>query len=972
MTHDDEAQQIREALWATYDMDNGALRNARAEDVVARAERTGDVDLLLDCLRGLMSAYEFSAERSKMFVPFTRALQLWDADPSQFDKQQAHSLFWWFKWVTSSMLDYPEIPLAAIEQWLVEMERRYRLAGHAARTVRWVEFYVAWHLGDEDRAAGAYAQVLAADRDSMSDCHACEAGSMGLWESERGDDKGALERWAPVLSGGLSCAEEPHRVLAKTLLPLVRLDRLDEARANHLRGYRLARGNESLIATVGKHIEFCALTGNEARGLEILADHVQHLDQHANPDARLSLLEAAALLLGRLDALGLGEQPTAGPAGRTWTVAELLAHVEAERSAIAARFDARNGSDATSRRSRERVAQPPLLDRLPLGAAARRLPRVPDAAAPTKAAAATAAGADESFEDLLTRARTLRDQGHPAGRPAWLAVEGALAARGGTDDLRLRAELAAQRGIRVAGEDPEAALAAFTEAAELSAEADLMGDAAVQTGRAALALALLHRPDEARETASRAVAMAQAAGADTRRRAGVQLSRAKVLGLLAGHENDDAGRAAARSAAEEVLAQVGAAAAEAEAEPRLHAIGADARHLLAGLGAGDAVFRAALLREAADAYDDAGQPWHAAAPLGALARQLARAGELGPARATALTALERGEILDDAEETGLLHLLVADLAGHQEDHEEAVRHALDAARWLDEAGLAEGPGAAARFRLAKAYQGLDRHAEAAEVLQSALPDLLAQGEGQGVSARRALADSLATLGEHAARAEQLLEAMAVTSGWTDDRGSHAHLAWATAEALADAGRVADAVAAYAEATRLWRELDAPVPVIRTLRARGWLLARGEEPDLDAARAAFAEAEAAAVEGLAVPGEEEWRAAFREELRGEAADTARQLANLLRQYGAEAETREECLGLFERAAAGFGELGPDFDRGRATALLGAAEICAHAGESARARELLGEVLGLAESHGDALRQEARRARRLSDWLDREAE
>ena len=27
------------------------------------------------------------------------------------------------------------------------------------------------------------------------------------------------------------------------------------------------------MPSVGRHIEFCALTGNEARGLEILAEH---------------------------------------------------------------------------------------------------------------------------------------------------------------------------------------------------------------------------------------------------------------------------------------------------------------------------------------------------------------------------------------------------------------------------------------------------------------------------------------------------------------------------------------------------------------------------------------------------------------------------------------------------------------------------------------------------------------------------
>ncbi|MFD0329140.1 hypothetical protein ACFQZC_15570 [Streptacidiphilus monticola] len=77
----------------------------------------------------------------------------------------------------------------------------------------------------------------------------------------------------PTFEGESGCDEEPHSSQALALLPLLRLGRLDEARAAHLTGYRKVRGREAELSTVGQHLEFCALTGNEARGLELLAEN---------------------------------------------------------------------------------------------------------------------------------------------------------------------------------------------------------------------------------------------------------------------------------------------------------------------------------------------------------------------------------------------------------------------------------------------------------------------------------------------------------------------------------------------------------------------------------------------------------------------------------------------------------------------------------------------------------------------------
>ncbi len=175
----------------------------------------------------------------------------------------------------------PAVPLPAIGRWLDELGHQAQLRG-SLRPVLMLRVAFALDIGDYLAASAHLAAALAAPPDSTAGCAACERGDAGRWRAALGDDDGALEQWAPVLDGTLGCADEPGQVLARALLPLTRAGRLDEARGAYLRGYSLVRGHLAGRAAVGRHIEFCALTGNEARGLAILAEHADWL---AEPDA---------------------------------------------------------------------------------------------------------------------------------------------------------------------------------------------------------------------------------------------------------------------------------------------------------------------------------------------------------------------------------------------------------------------------------------------------------------------------------------------------------------------------------------------------------------------------------------------------------------------------------------------------------------------------------------------------------------
>ncbi|WP_225099302.1 tetratricopeptide repeat protein [Streptomyces sp. CoH27] len=513
-------EALRRAMAENSEQPEGPARNARAEQLLADAERLGVPLTVIEALGHQLKVYNYSSEKDKMFVPFARLLRMWDERPEDFDAYEAHSLHWVFKWMSAGMLDQPHVPLASVEKWLGEMAHRYRLAGHSERAVRSAEFSVAAHIGDLARAERAYAAWLAADRDEMADCHACELHGQGEWQVTRGRDAEALELWRPVLEGEFTCAHEPHTVLASSLVPLLRLGRVDEARAHHLRGFRLVRPMESMRAAYADHVEFCALTGNEARGLELLAERPAYFTDTGHPRSRLDFLSVVTLLMDRLTELGLGGRRVPGPAGRSWTADELAAHARVETLELAERFDRRNGTPYVGDRTRARMARRPLVDRLPLGVRTTRTAPAPPQAPP----------APPQASDLATRlaeARRLSETLRPHAMEAWAAV--AQAAEGAELEPRDRAEIADHEAMARGPQGIEL----FERAAALYAEAGDPGEALAARARGAYVRALTGEVDAALATVTalydEVLALYADEGTEVRQTASVVMSRARIL-----------------------------------------------------------------------------------------------------------------------------------------------------------------------------------------------------------------------------------------------------------------------------------------------------------------------------------------------------------------------------------------------------------------------------------------------------------
>ncbi|MFG2235197.1 tetratricopeptide repeat protein [Streptomyces sp. NPDC048723] len=980
-------EEIVRGLAENRESPNGAVRNAHAEALAGAAETSGDRALFREALDNLINAYLYSSESSRMLVPFARLLQEYDKDPGAFSHWDAHSLFWQFKWVATAISDSPGIPLESATGWLDEMERRYRIAGYSERPVREAELWLADAIGEDERAERAFRRWLAAERDDMSDCRACELNGQGQYAVLHGDDAEALELWKPVLEGDLTCAEEPHRLLATSLLPLLRLGRADEARSHHLRGYRMARGNESLLPSVGKHIEFCALTGNEPRGLEILAEHAAHVAPLANLDDRLAFHGGILVLLRRLRELGHGRTPAVPYEGSPRTVDELYEVLYAGCLDIARQFDARNGTTRVSDRFLAQVGREPLLAELPLGVRSAALPQTASAPVPTPPGPGPALTA-AAFTELVKRARRARDLGHPGTDALWAEVAVRLDALPEADPL-VRADLADQQalaaGRRGAEEAPELLSAVRDDyralgVAERAALAELrLAGVAAQSGAA---------PTEVRALLRVALRSAEALDAAeplrARRIALVELSAIRMESYLRSVETPDSdghhdhhGELAAEltdfvAAHEGTLADL-----VAEAEEMLGRV---------ALTQGTPERAVPLLAASAARAALAGRPWQAVDPLVLRAGVLMSLERPEEAEAAARSALKHAAEVTDAETQGVVRLTLADILLQRGDAAaESAEYALAAAHWFDQAGLTADGGAHARLLLARAYAGDGRSAEAAEVLQSALADLLEHGDQQAVSVREFLGDLLRRLNEPRPAAEQYLLAAEVTKGWEDPR-PQAGLAHSAADTLSDAGLAVEAAAAYERALELHRLTgEVPVAEVRILRSLAWLGLREEvtATTVSAARKRMEEAaevlEAALAADPAAP-----------ELRSELAQTWHQLAQVLDRHvntneqsheaadedeendkddgdqglvdaGAEPPARLspaevnglrlEEIELWDRASRVYAELGPDHLRDRFQCLNNAAWTEQERGDAAagttRVTALIDEARALPE-------------------------
>lgn len=915
-TEDELWALLREADHMPY----GSGQIALVEQVVQHADAGGFDELRFAARMQATTAYVHGGETAKSFVTFSWCRAEYDAHPDRFDRHSESLLLWQFKYMVSGLLKFPEVPLARTYDVLDDMERRFRAGGHSLQAVHSYRHAVAAHVGDP-AADEWYEKWCATPRDDNSDCVGCDPTSKVYHLVSAGDDEAAVALAQPVLAGHLTCAEQPQSILTSLLVPYLRTGRLTEAADAHRRAYRSLRGNLADLQRIGEHVVFCARTGNETRGLEIVERHLSWLDKAPHPQADMWFSAAAALLLGRLGAdVLVGDVPAP----------ELGERLAARARALAERFDARNGTPNIGRLIEARLRAEPLVEHLPLSAVARTLRAAP--AAPARAPRPLPSDPAE----LLDRAEELFDEYRfTEARAAWQRF----------DELAgdVPAELAVRRvegrgRMASIDQEPELAEAAFVEAA---AAYRTLGDeraALVAEARAILAPDAEDRQEEVlarlTEVTDRIVPIGDA---DTRAEARLRLE----YPLLALDRLDDA------------LAAVDAALAEEPARPALRAelagrrarcllvlerfeeavaAAADCREQYRRLGDPPPVALAALIHGHAlanlERFDDAVVAFDAALAA-AVERDPRLSALVGRARAR-LAGGRPAEAIDDLVEA------IADHVAHGED----------------------APAAILRFDLASAYDQADQLLDAAEAAESAIDVLDRIGAQEQADRTRYLLSRIYRELDEPDQALALLETLAANLDGFDNLQSRGRMLQEAAQLLYRADRDAQAAERFAAAAAAFQAAGVVQADLYNRRMRA--LALRWAGSVEESLAALADADALA-ESLArqVDPAEPWLVWQRAMLD---CDAARVLLGA--GQGDEALTRVAGAADVLR---GIGALGEALE-----ADLLHAELLMRSGAAAPAEPLLRSVLGAAPTGSQSGQNAAWMLVEALEALDRSAE
>ncbi|MER7469847.1 MULTISPECIES: hypothetical protein [unclassified Micromonospora] len=948
-----EDEDLWRVLREVGDMPYGAGQIAAMEQLLRRVDAGDDRELAFVTRMQATTAYVYGGEPAKSFVTFSWCLAEFDRDPQPYHQRYAHQLLWHVKYMVTGLLRFPEVPLDRTYAVLDDMERRYREGGHSLQAVHKHRFLVADHLGDADAAAHWYRLWQTTPRDELSDCAGCDPTTQVQYLADTGRHAEAVALAEPVLAGRLSCTEQPQAILTALLVPYLRTDRGDEARDAHREAYRRLRGNLSDLWDIGNHVEFCTLTGNDARALEIVERHLDWLDRAPSPAAAMHFAAAAAAALRRAGELTVYRRAAGDrPAGEI-TASALAAELTGTATALAARFDARNGTSHQSEWVARRLAVEPTGTHLPLSASLRRRPvrtatagpaagagsapapgaGADRAPAPGAGVAATApvpadAGADELLDFAEERLRRHDREAFRAALAAWddRFGGGDLPAGTAAHRLELRAAELGDEDAPTTVEAHRAAIAAYRE----------LGDevrAQVVAGRLGVLLAMADESaDEGLELVRASADVLDRRGDDRQRAAG--LDRVALAFMHRGRWV-------------EALDALDRVPAEAGGDPWLAArIALHRAHVLEQLD------READARAAAHRARDLGRELGLGDVVAAACLAYARTAD-DPAEAVAAC----DEALGVAPAEALLPVRVARAralmtAGRAAD---AVDDFAEAVTLCVERG-AEGD-AFLRWELANAYWVAGRLGEAAEVAEEAVLGLDRLGaQAEADRCRHLLAGVYEGLGE-IDPALALLEQLAENLDGPDNLPHRAQVLEEAGGILYDADRDALAAGRFAAAATAYRQADLPLDELRARRRQAYAeFWAGDE----AAALRTVELLDTVAAGLAGRPDEPPPVTYELALAAEVG------ARVLTVEGREAEAYDRLVGVPTRLRSieAFGEAA------QVEAFIG--ELLLRLDRPAEAERLLREVLGGLPAGSRPVQSTAWLLARALDLLDRPAE
>ncbi|TWP46457.1 hypothetical protein FKR81_35410 [Lentzea tibetensis] len=348
----DEKKDAERLFAEAYEMPSGMARHEALERAARAADATDHLPLGVSCrIQLIRSCYDLD-RYDLMLAPFAWCMAAEQRDPTSFDDYDRHTFDWAHKWVPGGLRRDPRFSLAQIESVIIQLATRYQQHGYSMQPIHGARADQAFHVGDAEAFAEHFGRYLATESGPMSDCAACVVEEQVTHLVNQGRHAEAVAHAQPVLGSDQGCATQPQGILTAVLPALLETGDLAGAASAHLTAYRLIK-DDTTTGYLNEHLEFCAVTGNIARGIEILQRNLHRVHGSVSPSAEMQFAISASVLLSRIAPDFAFDVPLTGAV----PTADLLDQLRARALALASAFDARNASTACTSRTLESLAR---------------------------------------------------------------------------------------------------------------------------------------------------------------------------------------------------------------------------------------------------------------------------------------------------------------------------------------------------------------------------------------------------------------------------------------------------------------------------------------------------------------------------------------------------------------------------------------------------------------------------------------
>ncbi|MBR4201528.1 MAG: hypothetical protein IKQ91_09720 [Oscillospiraceae bacterium] len=338
MTQFDPAALRRQYLAA----EAGDPRMRAMRQAITAAEQAHDDTAALRFHHDLIKESVFSGDRYQALVDFPQYLAITERNP-ELKAENLWDTLWMFKWIVEASTEFYQIEKVQVLRWFSEFRRELAANGYSLRT--WYEKRaIFFSYCDRAKMRMDYDSFLSAPKDDMSDGTASELNSQVRFELETGNRERAGKAANQIFEGKLRTEEVP----CKTYYYLLgdALANSDDAAADqYARLLRpLCNGARFQLEPIGMMLCYDAVR-DPAAGLQFYAQNLPLRTGSRNPFLCYWFDRGAARLLAAAADAGCTLRTKTGAEMSAAQLAEKAESTKQSAAEIAAKFDARNGSD---------------------------------------------------------------------------------------------------------------------------------------------------------------------------------------------------------------------------------------------------------------------------------------------------------------------------------------------------------------------------------------------------------------------------------------------------------------------------------------------------------------------------------------------------------------------------------------------------------------------------------------------------